>query len=255
MNSAGSVGGRAALRWHVVLGSMLLAVYFASTALQVGQTLYYLQDATSLRMNSRLLDSLGRSLALSSAVALAASSLSFAAFHGFFRHRQSIPLMLIVLAFAPLLVPESTQALAISMAVGRVAAFGGYLPLYCALLSSVIPFCAAITILGLRSVPSQVWLTTYDLAVDRHRYFRRILFPLLWPTLGSCAVLAFLLSFNEFSRTNWLAPRELYSVFFASEVQAGGSGAVYFVSGAIQTAGLILLTFFAWKSSRIKTRR
>lgn len=243
---------RFVVRFLVVAG---IVVYLAPTVAAFGRAGSSLMGATqdqvieSLR-ERRLQEALTRSLAVSAFCGGVVVPILLVSLYTFVDRRRSVQRLLLMALLLPLFIPETTHAFAMSNFVSWLGLGKGALVVGLAEVGYTLPFCGIIVLIQYGLLPRSLRLASQDLALSRTTYVLRILGPLMVPVALSSMVFAFLLSFNEFTRSHYLQSREMYSSYLLGELSSGTNNAVYVVSAVIFTIGVTVIMSMTVMSRR-----
>jgi len=94
-------------------------------------------------------------------------------------------------------------------------------------------------------IDNSILLSTNDLGMDSFNRYIKILFPLTKSTIFSCALLSFLLIFNEYSRTFYLSgSKEFLSEFLFGKLNSGADPSIYAASSISIFISIFCLLIF-----------
>ncbi len=228
---------------------ILVVMYLAPTISAIFQAVQFVLGrslhAVLLELGERrLVSALWRSAASSSVVATITVPVLAWGLYTFQWRSRWVQRTILGCLIMPLFLPEGTHAFAVSSALVAIGFRKGVFAVALAEIGYVTPFCALLIMIQYGLLPTHLRLTAADLGMSSGIFFRKVLFPLLAPVVLATVVFAFLLAFNEYSRTEFLQAREMYSTYLYGQLASGTKPVIYLVStlaffiGGIVLAGL-----------------
>jgi len=196
--------------------------------------------------SDRLDRSIKRSLVVSTLVAITAVGVALGAVLSY--HRSPIPQkrLLLSLLLIPLFIPETTQAVSLNFFLPLIGVPKGAAWVWISDVSYVLPFVAIVLLLRFSSLPEGITRASRDLGLSGRVHVGQVLFPLIWPAVVVAGLFAFVLAFNEYTRANYLASTEFYSVYLAGQLKGGGGPSVFLVAALMFLTGVVLIGTLGW---------
>ena len=154
----------------------------------------------------------------------------------------------------PLLVPEIVTAVATLM---FFAFIGLKLSLFTILLAHIV-FCIPFAYLPIRArlndLDKSLLEAAGDLYASPYQVFRRVTLPLLWPAVLSGAVLAFVVSLDDFIMTFFVAGpgSTTLPVYIFSAIKAGVTPEINAISTLMLVISIVLVVLSYWLGQRGK---
>jgi spermidine/putrescine transport system permease protein len=139
------------------------------------------------------------------------------------------------------LMPGDIIALSISKLANLCGAYGSSLPVWVAgLIAFTLPYNVLILWSGFYFIDPAVIRSARDLGFSNRSVFLKVILPLSTVPLSSCAMLTFLLSLNEYSRTYYLSgSMEGLSEYLNGRLSSGTDESIY--AGAVLTVLITLV--------------
>lgn len=153
---------------------------------------------------------------------------------------------------APLVIPEIVLAVATLGFIRMIGLQPGMLALMLAHTSFCIPFALMPVRARLKSLGSSYFEAATDLGASSWQMFRRITLPLLVPGIISGAVLAFVISLDDFIISNFLSASGAtpLPVFLFSLIRRGASPAVNVIATLLLVLAIVVTTITFLQSQR-----
>ena len=153
---------------------------------------------------------------------------------------------------APLVIPEIVLAVATLGFIRMIGLPPGMLALMLAHTSFCIPFALMPIRARLKSLGTDYFEAATDLGASAFQTFRRITMPLLVPGVISGAVLAFVISLDDFIISNFLsaAGATPLPVYLFSMIRRGASPAVNVIATMLLILAIVVTTFTFLQSQR-----
>ncbi|WP_449282734.1 ABC transporter permease [Leucobacter sp.] len=153
---------------------------------------------------------------------------------------------------APLVIPEIVLAVATLGFIRMIGLQPGMLALMLAHTSFCIPFALMPVRARLKSLGTSYFEAATDLGASSWQMFRRITLPLLVPGIISGAVLAFVISLDDFIISNFLSASGAtpLPVFLFSLIRRGASPAVNVIATLLLILAIVVTTITFLQSQR-----
>ncbi|WP_053383031.1 ABC transporter permease [Leucobacter celer] len=153
---------------------------------------------------------------------------------------------------APLVIPEIVLAVATLGFIRMIGLQPGMLALMLAHTSFCIPFALMPVRARLKSLGTSYFEAATDLGASTWQMFRRITLPLLVPGIISGAVLAFVISLDDFIISNFLSASGAtpLPVFLFSLIRRGASPAVNVIATLLLVLAIVVTTITFLQSQR-----
>lgn len=153
---------------------------------------------------------------------------------------------------APLVIPEIVLAVATLGFIRMIGLTPGMLALMLAHISFCIPFALMPVRARLKGLGSTYFEAATDLGASSLQLFRRVTLPLLVPGIISGAILAFVISLDDFIISNFLsaAGATPLPVFLFSLIRRGASPAVNVIATLLLVMAIIVTTIAFMQSQR-----
>lgn len=153
---------------------------------------------------------------------------------------------------APLVIPEIVLAVATLGFIRMIGLQPGMLALILAHTSFCIPFALMPVRARLKGIGTTYFEAATDLGASSWQMFRRITLPLLTPGIISGAILAFVISLDDFIISNFLsaAGATPLPVFLFSLIRRGASPAVNVIATLLLLLAIVVTTITFLQSQR-----
>ncbi len=153
---------------------------------------------------------------------------------------------------APLVIPEIVLAVATLGFIRMIGLPPGMTALMLAHTSFCIPFALMPIRARLRSLGTTYFEAATDLGANTWQMFRRITLPLLVPGIISGAILAFVISLDDFIISNFLSASGAtpLPVFLFSLIRRGASPAVNVIATMLLVLAIVVTLITFWQSQR-----
>ncbi len=153
---------------------------------------------------------------------------------------------------APLVIPEIVLAVATLGFIRMIGLQPGMLALILAHISFCIPFALMPVRARLKSLGTTYFEAATDLGASSWQMFRRVTLPLLVPGIISGAILAFVISLDDFIISNFLsaAGATPLPVFLFSLIRRGASPAVNVIATLLLILAIVVTTITFLQSQR-----
>jgi ABC-type spermidine/putrescine transport system permease subunit II len=173
-----------------------------------------------------------------------------------FDKKQRYIVLFFLLIFG--LLPPDILSLAITKVAGMFGLYNAnILLMICGLTLYCLPFSVLILWARYYFIDRSLLIIASDIGVEGKCIISRIILPMSFQALVSCATLNFLLAFNEFPRTYYLSGAYVFiSEFFSGKLNSGTDDSVYAgASLVVISTVFLIIAFSVFQSSRLRQQK
>lgn len=207
--------------------------------------------------DGNLMQAVRTSVLVSFSSAVLAATISVLGARGYMKLSRTRKKRAIVVVLLPVFVPGIVFGLALLVFLRFVGITTGIPTVVLAGLLWSLPFAMLIMLTTMSNLRPELRRASYDLGASEFYTFRKIEWPLVYPGVIGAFLFPFLLTFNEYIRSNFVAGGEFtIPVYIYSHVSAGGIPPEAFATGSVAIAVTSVLMiayvlYFRYRTTRL----